>query len=237
MSCLNKKTVFTLCVDGYTSEITQITYPLLKYWANKIGAEFYVIKERKFPEWPVTYEKMQIFDLGREMNNDWNIYIDSDAIIHPETLDWTVYLHKDTVAHNGHDMANIRWRYDKYFLRDGRHVGSCNWFTIASDWCLDLWRPLEMTPKEAIANIFPTINEFNTVITPDHLIDDYTLSRNIAKYGLKFTNLKTIQTNLGMDGANFHWHIYTVPIDKKIREMRNLLDVWEIPAHIRDYGQ
>lgn len=233
-----KKTLFTLNVDGYSPEITAMTYPLLKYYANKIGAEFYVIKDRRYPNWPVTYEKLQIYDLAKEMKNDWNIYIDSDAVIHPETPDWTIFLKKDTIAHNGNDFANIRWRYDKYFLRDGRHFGSCNWLTIASDWCTDLWTPVsDMTVEETISNIFPVVEELNTVITPDHLVDDYILSRNIAKFGLKTKTVNDILKDLNMEKANFHWHLYTDPPAVKVQKMKELLDQWKIPKHIRDYAK
>jgi len=250
-----KKTLFTLNINDYSSEITELTYPLLKYYANKIGADFYTIKDRKFPDWPVVYEKMQIFKLGQEMKNDWNIYIDSDAVIHPETIDWTEYLKKDTVAHNGNDMANIRWRYDRYFRRDGRNIGSCNWFTIGSDWCIDLWKPLDISLQETLSNIYPTINELNTVVTIEHLIDDYAVSRNIAKYGLKFITLQKLQTEIGLSDAYFHWHSYTQTTDQKINGWREVqiinglskevempgikqvLDDWKIPKHIREYAK
>jgi len=232
-----KKTVFVLNVENYAPEITELTYPLIKYYANKIGADFYEIKDRKYPEWPVTYEKLQIYDLAKELKSDWYIYIDSDALIHPETIDWTNYLPKDTIAHNGNDMANIRWRYDEYFKRDGRDFGSCNWYTVASDWCIDLWHPLDIKPDEAVANIFPTIDELNTVITPSHLIDDYALSRNIARYGLKATTLIDLQKEIGLPNANFHWHIYTDTIEVKIERLKNILDEWNIPQSIRNYGK
>ena len=252
-----KKTVFVLNVDNYAPEITELTYPLIKYWANKIGAEFYEIKERKFPDWPVTYEKMQIHELAKQLNSEWNIYVDSDTLIHPETIDWTSFLSKNTVAHNGSDMANIRWKYDEYFYRDGRNIGSCNWFTIASDWCLDLWKPLEISLEEALTNIFPTVNEYNTDTTQRHLIDDYTLSRNIAKYGLKFKKLQTLQEELNMADAYFHWHTYAHTneekingwiqriwnekeqkfIDTKVHGIKEVLDDWNIPKFIREYGK
>jgi hypothetical protein len=251
-----KKTVFTLNVNGYSKEITDLTYPLLKYWTHKIGAEFFEIKERKYPDMPVVYEKIQIYDLGREMKNDWNIYIDSDALIHPETIDWTLYLKKDTVAHNGNDMANVRWRYDKYFMRDGRQIGSCNWHSIASDWCIDLWHPLEIPLEEALDNIYPTVMELNTIITKEHLIDDYTLSRNIAKYGLKFKKLQQLQIDVGLPDAYFFWHEYVRNIEEKINGweeeiwneekqvlekkhingIKGILDLWRIPKNIREYG-
>ena len=231
-----KKTLFVLNVDNYAPEITKLTYPLLRYYADKIGANFYEITERKFTDWPVTYEKLQIYELGKKMGNDWNIYIDSDALIHPETLDWTVYMNKDTIAHNGNDMANIRWKYDEYFLRDGRHFGSCNWFAIASDWCLDLWKPLDISLQKALSSIYPTVDELNTVITPEHLIDDYALSRNIARYGLKTTTLKAIQDKVGLPDAYFHWHIYTEPVKEKVARMKKVIEDWKIPESIKKYG-
>jgi hypothetical protein len=121
-----KKTIFTLNVDDYDPDITAITYPLIKKYAHKIRADFHTITERKSPDRPPVYEKLQIYDLAREMDLDWAIYLDSDALVHPDMFDITEFIGKDTVCHNGSDMANNRWRYDNYFRRDGRHIGSCN---------------------------------------------------------------------------------------------------------------
>lgn len=230
MGCL-KKTVFTLNIGNYAPDICDITYPLLKHYAKKIGAEFKVIDERKFPDFPVVYEKLQIRELGKE--NDWNIYLDSDALVHPETPDWTNFISKDTVLHNGTDFANIRWRYDEYFRRDGRNVGSCNWNTTASDWCLDLWTPLDIPLKEAIENIYPSVNEINTVVTTEHLIDDYTLSRNIARYGLKVKTICDLQKQLLPD-SNFYWHIYTDTIEEKVRQMKEMVSdkKWNLKRYL-----
>ncbi len=221
------KTLFTLNIGGYAPEITSLTYPLLKHYAHKIGADFEIITERQFPNWPVVYEKMQIHELGK--GNDWNIYIDSDALIHPDMFDPTDHLHKDTVGHNGNDMAGNRWRYDRFFRRDARHVGSCNWFTFASDWCIDLWKPLDdLTLPEALENIFPIQQELNSEqFSKDHLIDDYTLSRNIAKFGLKFKSIQDIQKDLN-DKGNYVWHAYTLPQAEKVRQMKDVLRNWGI---------
>jgi hypothetical protein len=226
-----KKTIFSLALNGWQPEITEITHPLIKAYANKIGADFYLIKERKFSEkFHPTIEKLQIFDLGKEMGNDWNIYIDSDALIHPDFFDVTNHLNKDTVCHNGSDQADNRWRYDRFFYRDGRHIGSCNWFTIASDWCIELWHPLDdITPEEAISNIQPTVHERNTVITQEHLIDDYVLSRNIAKFGLKFTTVRNIMKNLGhAEDVGYLWHQYTLPPEEKVVKMKEVLKGWQL---------
>jgi hypothetical protein len=222
-----KKTIFVLNVDNYAPEITELTYPLIKKYADKIGADFYEIKERKFPGFPPVYEKLQIYELAQKMGNDWNIYVDSDALIHPDTMDITNHLPKDTVMHNGVDLASNRWRYDRYFMRDGRNIGSCNWFTIASDWCIELWKPLDdLTKEEAVANINPIVNELKTVITADHLIDDYVLSRNIAKYGLKFTTFIELLKSLGQPESNYLWHQYTMPTEEKVIHMKEVLKNW-----------
>ena len=245
-----KKTLFTLNIGNYAPEITAITYPLLKYWANKIGADFHTITERKFPDWPVTYEKLQIYELAQQMGNDWNIYVDSDAVIHPETLDWTLYLPKDTVSHNGRDFANIRWRYNDYMRRDGRHWGSCNWFTIASDWCVDLWRPLDIPFDEAVENIFPTRQERNAVTERDHLIDDYSLSNNIARFGLKAKTIMDVQKDLGFADSSFHYHLYNITEKEKLEGYLDVVsgkqidgiiklvnEVWTIPEYVKNYGK
>lgn len=225
-----KKIIFTLNIDNYAPEILEITRPTLEYYANKIGAEIYDIKERKYPEYPVTYEKLQIYELAKKLKADWIIYIDSDALIHPETIDFTNFLSRDTVMHNGFDMANIRWKYDDIFLRDGRNIGSCNWFTIASSWCIDLWTPLDITLEEALNNIFPTPTETNTVVDRKHLIDDYALSRNIAKFGLKFTTSTEIYEKLKLEGSIFLYHEYLISIDEKVKRLKEIKNNWIINA-------
>ncbi len=227
-----RKTLYTLNIGNYAPEITAMTYPLLRLYARKCGAEFCIITERKFPEWPVTYEKLQIFELAGKREDDWSIYLDSDALVHPETVDWTNFLPPDTVAHNGMDFAPIRWRYNEWFQRDGRNLGSCNWNTTASRLCRDLWRPLDMTPEDAVAHIFPTENEINTVITPDHLIDDFALSCNIARFGLKATTLLDLQKKIGLPDANFYWHIYTVTVPEKVVQMREVINRWKLESFL-----
>jgi len=226
-----KKTLWTLNIDDYAPEICAWTYPLLQRYADKIDAEFRIINERKFPDWPVVYEKLQIYEAGQD--NDWNIYVDSDALIHPDMYDLTDHLSKDTVMHNGRDIAGNRWKYDKYFLRDGRHIGSCNWFTIGSDWCIDLWKPLDdLTLEEALNNISLTHSEVASgIMDRSHLIDDYTLSRNIAKYGLKFKTFHDYKQTIG-DGGDYLWHIYTDEIPVKVVKMMGVLVNWNIDPDI-----
>jgi hypothetical protein len=221
------KCIYVLNVDNYNERIREITYPTIKAYAKRIGADFLEISRREFPGWPPVYEKLQISRRAKTYGFNWNIYIDSDCLVHPDTPDFTLFMSKDTVAHINCDMAALRFRYDQYFKRDGRNIGSANWFTIASDMCLDLWRPLDdLTLEEAVANIKPTSTELAHGIKAEHLIDDYTLSRNIARFGLKFTTVSKILERLGMPGVIFFYHQYTLTEDQKIAQMLEVQENW-----------
>ena len=220
-----RKTIYTLNIGNYAPEIRELTYPLMKRYAHKIGAEFFEITERKWPELPPVYEKFQIYELGREHKNDWNIYLDADALVHPEFPDITSLLNKDMVCFHWKDFAPIRFRYDNVFLRDGRNIGEGNWFAIASDWCLDLWHPLDdITFDQACDNIFPTVLEAKTVIKRDHLIDDYLVSRNIARYGLKHCTILEELQKIGIQSFNYLFHEYVNTVEEKVVFMKNLLE-------------
>jgi len=222
-----KKTIFTLNAGNYAPDITEMTYPLIKRFADKINANFFIIDKRKFPSFPPSYEKFQIYELTKKMKNDWNIYIDSEVLVHPDMFDPTNHLHKDTIMHHEIEMASIRWAYDEYFLRDGRNIGSCSWFTVSSDWCTDLWTPLDIPLEKATKNIHPIQDELNTSVTPDELIDNYTLSRNIARFGLKIKTFKDLLIELGNPG-NFLWHPSTKITYEKIVATRITLANWGV---------
>lgn len=225
-----KKTIFTLDIDNaYSKELTDLTYPLMKEYARKIDAEFVIISKRKFPDWPVTYEKFQVYELSQKMNNDWNIFFDCDTLIHPDTPDLTQMIPFDTVCHNGHDYAPIRWKYDRFFERDGRHIGSCTWCVINSRLNLEIWKPInDLTQEEIAERIFPVVGELLGGIEPIRLIDDYVCSRNIAKYGLKYKDLIQIFQENNLEGFNFFHHTYNVTIREKINHMRESLQNWRL---------
>ena len=223
-----RTTVYTLNLGPYAPEVTALTYPLLRAWASRIGADLIIIDERRFPAWPICYEKLQVYDRAQERGDDWSIFVDADALVHPDTPDFTRLMPRDTVAHNAMDMAAVRWDYDQYFLRDGRHIGSGNWLAIASAWCRDLWRPLDdLTLDEAVSRIHPVAFERRAGITPEHLLDDYVLSRNIAKFGLKFTTLKQVQEQTGCAGEFFR-HEYLISTAEKVVALKQVLVDWKL---------
>ena len=222
-----KVSLYTLNVNGFSPEITDLTFPLLKRYAEKIEAEFVEIKERCYPEMPAVYEKFQIHRLMEERGDDWALFWDADALVHPDLPNLTELISPDTVAHNGVDFGPVRWQYDDYLRRDGRHISSCTWCVICPRMCRDLWQPLtDLTLEQAVARIFPIQNELNTTKTPTSLIDDFVLSRNIARYGLKFVTLTDLFKRWpGSDGGYF-WHAYTIPPDEKLVAMRAQLKTW-----------
>lgn len=226
-----RKTLYTLCVNDYAPRIRELTFPLMKAYAAKIGADFHVITERKRPEWPVTIEKFAVAELARERGDEWAIFFDADTLISPEMFDVCEQLPRDTVCHNGSDFAGVRWSYDNYFRRDGRNLGSCTWCVIASDWTVeDLWRLPEDSPEETFERIHITVGEHNSgQCSRQHLIDDYTLSRNIARFGLKATTIVDICAKIGYktpDGRGnnpFLWHLYTITEEEKLSRMLAVL--------------
>lgn len=230
-----KKVVYTLAIDDgtntYPHEVTDITLPFIKHYARKIGAVFYPITQRRFPDWPITYEKHQIWELGSRV--DWNIFIDADALISPDLFDVTAVCPKDHVMFTGKDMSAMRFRPDRYALRDGRFIGACTWFVVSSDWTHDLWMPLDIKPEAAYAQIFPTAYERKSVgIKPPKLIEDYSLSRNIARFGLKHLTIEDeVKKQYGRGMDVYYYHQYTIGIDQKVLQMQQVLQQmgWSLP--------
>jgi len=87
-----------------------------------------------------------------------------------------------------------------------------------------------MSPEETFKRIHITVGEYNSnQCRTEHLIDDYTLSRNIARFGLQFDTIQDICGRLGWKGPDgrgvspFLWHKYSMPTDQKVHEMLGIL--------------
>jgi len=90
-------------------------------------------------------------------------------------------------------------------------------------------RPLDdLTFEQAVANITPTVEEHHAGVTAGHLITDYTVSRNIARFGLKFLTLHELWRTLGLESANFFFHEYTVSLEEKIEHIRQTIEGWRL---------
>ena len=227
-----KKTIYVLNINNYAPDITKYTYPLFEHYANKIGAEFKEITKRKYPEWDMEYERLQLYEIAKEDKNDWTIMFDADVIVHPETIDFTSILHKDTVFHPGLDMSLIRFQPDVYMLRDGRFKAPGNWMAIASDWCLDLWHPVDpgITQRDIESRI--TVSNFElsgtAPVKARHLIGDYILGSNISRYGLKVITAPEIYEKHNIVGSNFFFHDNTSAYQDKVKNIEKILYEWQL---------
>ena len=220
------KDLYTVNIGDYEPEITRITFPLLKHYAKKIGAEFKVITERKFPDYPIPYEKFQIYDLAKKSGADWNLFFDADTLCYPDFFDVTVMVTKDVTISHGSDFSIQRFNPNEYFLRDGRFQGKGNWCGIASSWCLDYFHPLDdITKEEAISQINPVVQERVSGVTAEHLLDDYTVSRNIARYGLKHILIPDLETSRGLPHGHLY-HVYSMSREEKLLRIRKVLFGW-----------
>ena len=219
-----KKAVITLNIGNYLPEITRLTYPFMQGWAKKIGAEFIEITERKWPEIPiVNYEKFQLQEISKHY--DWTYFLDCDALVMPETPDWAEMVNdKAIVLFNGVDNRLDRFKASNYSRRSGSKVGACTWNVCCSDWTgPDLWQPpTDFTA--ACENISLLWCEAKTgQCQRNHLIDDYQLSENIARYGLKVQTINGILQQMGRAPTHYT-HLYNCSVHKKLKAIRDKLD-------------
>lgn len=174
---MTKKNLFVLQIGNYFPKLCKITIPNLKSYADRIGADFRLITERKFLDFPVSYEKLQIFNLGKD--SDWNILVDADFLINPRFWDVTEIVPQNHVGvFLGYKADTVFKELDEYFLRDKRNQGLASNFVVTHQTCHDLWTPLDILFEDAIK-----------FVPRSHIIDEYCISRNLAQFGLKLTGL------------------------------------------------
>lgn len=172
-----KTVVYVVRVNNYWPELCELTLPNLRYYAKKLNAELVEITERKYPDFPPTYEKLQVYDLGSQ--NEWNILIDADVILHPLMPDFRLVLPPDTVGFDsGYEASSYLDTRSKYFLRDGRNRGIATGLVVTNNITHELWTPLEYGWDVAKTR---TKREF--------IIDEYCLSRNLARFNYKYLGI------------------------------------------------
>ena len=219
-----RKALVTLNIGNYLPEITRLTYPFFKIYSNKIKADFIEITERQWPHIPIpNYEKFQLHEISG--NYDYTYFIDCDAWISPDTPDWAELVgDKSVVLFNGVDNRLDRFSASNYSRRSGSRIGACTWNVICSDWTgPDLWTPpddFESACNE-ISLLWCEAKTGNC--KRDHLIDDYQLSENIARYGLKVQTINGILEKMNR-APNHYCHLYNCPAHEKLVAIRARLD-------------
>jgi hypothetical protein len=166
-----------LATEGYAPELCAITLPTIKAYAERIGADFNLITTRKFPSFPVNYERLQIYEAGKSY--DWNINIDADMVIGKKLHDITTNAPENLVRIVMKFDATMYFNVENniYFQRDGRNVGLVDAFIVTSRLTHDLWEPLPGNFEDHLSLFKDDQNR---------RISEFCLSQNLAKYGLQF---------------------------------------------------
>lgn len=221
----SKKAIFILDIN-YEDKIKKITKPLIEQYAEKIGADLIVLNQIKFPDYSIEVEKFQIYNYRN--NYEWFIYIDLDALIHPDTPDFTELIKKDQVLFGDVNFCGNTYKLNEWFRRDGRFIDAGNWFNICSDITIDLWFPyFKYSQSEAESMISPTSKELKLGITKSHLVDGYLISCNIARYGLKLETVSDILQKLRIEKDVYFYHNYELSIEQKVNQLANILARWK----------
>ena len=186
-----RKLIHVVNINDFFPELFALTYPTIRSYAERNGYMINMITERKFPNYPINYEKMQVYEDGKDA--EVNILCDADMLIHPEFPDVTEFLKRDSIAFNDNYNISKKYQVDKirYFMRDGRDVGIATNFVVSSDWTHDVWEPLSLSQKdiEDLAKKENTDTGGADGRGWGHYADEFALSYNMAKYGLKYTGV------------------------------------------------
>jgi len=175
-----KKIIHCVYINDYFPELWEMCLPTIKQYAFRTGSELNIITQRKYPEWHINYEKFQVYEDGKHA--EANFLIDADVLIHPEFPDFSngiTFPHH--IAFNDNYNASTKFNINDniYFQRDGRDVGIASNAVISFKSTHDVWTPLNITPEEGKAITFVREGD----------IDEYGLSLNMAKFGLKYTGI------------------------------------------------
>ena len=173
-----KKVLIVTKVDNYRPDLCEFTIPNLKAYASRIGADFFEIEHRKFSNQHPAFEKLQAYECMGAY--DKALLIDADIMLHPKLPDLTGSF---SLAECGSWMNyQIKapqltlWNIDNdpYFQRDGRNLGVVGSIVGCSKYTKDIFKPSFSVPTD--------------LYRPE-IIDEYVMSRNVAKFGLKHVGL------------------------------------------------
>ena len=167
-----KKGVFVVRVDDYLPGLCALTLPTIERYAKKIGASFTLIDQRRYPEYPPTYEKMQVYDLGR--GNDYNILFDCDLAFTEDMYDVTELVPQGSLGCWMVYPPSVTIKYDEYIkIEDpSETIPATNFLVVPGD-IHKVWEPFDMSYEEASSRMKRLF-----------VIDEYCVGRNVKKYGV-----------------------------------------------------
>lgn len=194
-----KKLLVTLDIGDYDREITNITFPYMKQYAKNIGADFHVITQRKFPDFPLMLEEFQMYEFSNSY--DWIIFLDADCLINPNGKDLTKLVDDDVVLIAKHNSPrhhffsnNIEGKYNLqyyapfFFLVFHKNSRDCvkpydNPYDYYSHINLDSSHPEMMSYMKIRTHL-------SEKEIKDTLIDEFLLTLNLHKYNIKTASLQ-----------------------------------------------
>tara|TARA_R100001443_G_scaffold55633_2_gene66780 strand:+ start:172 stop:834 length:663 start_codon:yes stop_codon:yes gene_type:complete len=184
-----KKIIHVVNINNFFPELFSLTYPTIKSYAERYSYDINIISERKFPDYPIHYEKFQVFEDGKEALI--NILCDADMLIHPQLPDMMSHCRRDSIAFNDNYHLSTKYQVDRipYFMRDGRDVGIATNFVVTSDWTHDAWEPIPLSAKDIESLAKKEVTEDTNQRGWGHYADEFAISFNMAKYGLKYTGV------------------------------------------------
>jgi hypothetical protein len=172
-----KKIIHIVNIGDFFPELFAMTFPTVQAYAQRNGYEINLIKKRKFPDFHINYEKMQVWEDGKDA--DINLLVDADVLIHPGFPDVMNIVPPHHIGFNDNYHASSKFHTNHYFLRDGRDVGIASNFVVSYRSTHDVWEPLTITAAQGRRITFVREGD----------IDEYCLSHNMAKYGLRYTGI------------------------------------------------
>ena len=189
-----KKCIHVVAFDDYKPLMCEITLPNLRAYADKIGADFNLIREKRFDGYPPNFERLQVWWAGNDY--DINFNIDADTLMHKDAEDPSEWF--------PHDHFGSLWAMDAdfyfdmrdiYFQRDGRNLSVSDNFTVSTRFTHDAWEPpaKEITYDLMVKKCFKDPRQ----------VSEYWISRNIARYGIKHMGaLKDHSKQFGLMATN-----------------------------------
>jgi lipopolysaccharide biosynthesis glycosyltransferase len=90
-----KNLILTIAYGDHYSKLKDITHPSIQAYADKIGADFISITEKKISATSIHWEKFQIFDLLNTYHRI--LFIDTDIIIRDDAPNLFEYVCHDTI--------------------------------------------------------------------------------------------------------------------------------------------
>jgi hypothetical protein len=180
-----KKILHVLNINDFFPELFGLCFPTIQAYARRNGYAINIITERKFHDYPVIYEKVQVYEDGK--GYDVNLLVDGDMLIHPQFPDVINIVPPHHVGFNDNYNISTKFHTERldYFLRDGRDVGIATNFVVAYKSTHDIWKPLPYTPQEIEDLSVKGLNHRGW----GHYADEFCLSYNLAKYGLRYTGI------------------------------------------------